>query len=82
MLQLIISPVMDNWQYIIYLNDALLATAYRFWWTFQSEITVDSHYLEVEGTRWNSSRYPYFDISDVQNWGKYQTNNQISHMNM
>ena len=38
--------------------------------------TVDSRYLEVEGTRWNTSRYPYFDISDVQNWGKYQTNNQ------
>ena len=44
--------------------------------------TVDSRYLEVEGTRWNTSRYPYFDISGVQNWGKYQTNNQISHMNM
>ena len=44
--------------------------------------TVDSRYLEVEGTRWNTSKYPYFDISDVQNWGKYQTNNQISHMNM
>ena len=40
--------------------------------------TVDSRYLEVEGTCWNTSRYPYFDISDVQNWGKYQTNNQIS----
>ena len=29
--------------------------------------TVDSRYLELEGTRWNTSRYPYFDISDVQN---------------
>ena len=27
--------------------------------------TVDSRYLEVEGTLWNTSRYPYFDISDV-----------------
>ena len=44
--------------------------------------TVDSRYLEVEGTRWNTSRYPYFNISDVHNWGKYQTNNQISQMNM
>ena len=44
--------------------------------------TVDSRYLEVEGTLWNTSRYPYFDISDVQNWGKYQSNNQISQMNM
>ena len=43
--------------------------------------TVDSRYLEVEGTLWNTSRYPYFDISDVQNWGKYQSNNQISQMN-
>ena len=37
--------------------------------------TVDSRYLEVEGTLLNTSRYPYFDISDVQNWGKYQSNN-------
>ena len=45
-------------------------------------ITVDSRYLEVEGTLWNTSRYPYFDISDVQNWGKYHPNNQISQMNI
>ena len=44
--------------------------------------TVDSRYLEVEGTLSNTSRYPYFDISDVQNWEKYQSNNQISQMNM
>ena len=44
--------------------------------------TVDSRYLEVEVTFWNTSRYPYFDISDLQNWGKYQLNNQISQMNM
>ena len=44
--------------------------------------TVDSCYLEVEWTLSNTSRYPYFDISDVQNWGKYQSNNQISQMNM
>ena len=44
--------------------------------------TVDSCYLEVEGTLWNTSRYPYSDISDVQNWGKYQSNNQISQMNL
>ena len=31
------------------------------------EHTVDSRYLDVEGTRLNTSRYPYFDISDVQN---------------
>ena len=39
--------------------------------------TVDSRYLEVEGTLWNTSRYLYFDISDFQNWGKDQSNNQI-----
>ena len=27
--------------------------------------TVDSRYLEIEGTLINSSRYPYFDISDL-----------------
>ena len=46
-------------------------------WFFQVYI-VDSRYLEVEGTVWNTAWYPYFDISDVQNWGKYQSNNQIS----
>ena len=44
--------------------------------------TVDSRYLEVEGTLCNTSRYPYFDISDLQNCGKYQSNNQISEMTM
>ena len=28
------------------------------------QYTVDSRYLEIEGTLKNSSRYPYFDISD------------------
>ena len=32
--------------------------------------TVDSRYLEFQGTLWNTSRYPYLDISDLQNWGK------------
>ena len=32
--------------------------------------TVDSRYLELQGTLWNTSRYPYFDISDLRNWGK------------
>ena len=34
------------------------------------ESTVDSRYLELQGTLWNTSRYPYFDLSDLQNWGK------------
>ena len=29
--------------------------------------TVDSHYLKVQGTPWNTSRYLYLDISDLQN---------------
>ena len=32
--------------------------------------TVKSRYLEFQGTLWNTSRYPYLDISDLQNWGK------------
>ena len=29
------------------------------------EDTVDSRYLEIEETLKNTSRYPYFDISDL-----------------
>ena len=32
--------------------------------------TVDSRYLEFQGTRWNTSRYPYLDISESREWGK------------
>ena len=39
--------------------------------------TVDSDYLEFLGTLWNTSRYPYLDISDLQNWGKNNSNNHI-----
>ena len=39
--------------------------------------TVDSRYLEFQGTFWNTSRYPYFDISDLQNRGK---TNSITHI--
>ena len=35
-----------------------------------SRSTVDSRYLEFQGTVWNSSRYPYLNISGLQNWGK------------
>ena len=44
--------------------------------------TVDSRYLEVEGTLWKYFEISVLHISDVQNWGKYQSNNQISQMNM
>ena len=41
----------------------------------QSEIrdmsnTVESRYLEFQGTHWNTSRYPYLDISELREWGK------------
>ena len=32
--------------------------------------TVDSRYLEVQGTLWSTLKYPYPHISDLQNWGK------------
>ena len=32
--------------------------------------TVDSRYLEVQGTLLNTSRYPYLDISDLRNLEK------------
>ena len=35
-----------------------------------SQTTVDSRYLEIQGTHWNTSRYPYFDISELREWGK------------
>ena len=41
--------------------------------TFVSETlqnTVDSRYLEFQGTHWNTSRYPYLDISELREWGK------------
>ena len=31
---------------------------------------------------WNASKYPYIDISDLQNWGKYKSDNHISQMNI
>ena len=33
--------------------------------SFTNRTTVDSRYLEIEGTLKNSSRYPNFDISDL-----------------
>ena len=44
--------------------------------------TVDSRYLEFQGTLWNTSRYPYLDISDLQNLGKNKLNNHIQQMCM
>ena len=44
--------------------------------------TVDSRYLEIQGTLWNTSRYPYLDISDLQNWWNNKSNNRIPEMNV
>ena len=43
----------------------------------KNEHTVDSRYLEFQGTVWNTSRYPNLDISEFQNWGKNNSNNHI-----
>ena len=32
--------------------------------------TVDSRYLEFQGTHWNTLRYPYLDISELREWRK------------
>ena len=32
--------------------------------------TVDSRYLEFQETHWDTSRYPYLDISELREWGK------------
>ena len=48
--------------------------------TFYS--TVDSRYLEVQGALWNTSKYPYLDISGLQNWGKTKSYNHIAQMNV
>ena len=34
------------------------------------QATVDSRYLEFQGAPWNTSRYPYLEISELQKWGK------------
>ena len=39
--------------------------------------SIDSRYLEFQRTLWNTSRYPYLDISDLQNLGKNKSNNHI-----
>ena len=39
--------------------------------------TVNSRYLEFQGTLWNTSGYPYFDISDLQHWEKINSINYI-----
>ena len=37
---------------------------------------------KLKGPTETLPRYPYFDISDFQNWEKYKLGNQILQMNM
>ena len=39
--------------------------------------TVDSRYLEFQGTHWNSSRYPYWDY---QSWESEENNKLNNHI--
>ena len=39
--------------------------------------TVNSCYFEFQGAFWNTTRYPYFKISDLQNWGETNSINNI-----
>ena len=41
---------------------------------------VDYPYLEVRGTLWNTSWYPYPDISDLQNWRQNKSSSHISQL--
>ena len=40
------------------------------WQAYDKRRTVDFCYLEFKGTIWNTSRYPYLEISELQKWGK------------
>ena len=46
------------------------------------EFTVDSRYIEVQETLWNTSRYPYLNISQFAELRKNESNNHISQVNM
>ena len=38
--------------------------------SWENSFTIDSRYLEIQENLWKTSRYPYFDISDLRNLGK------------
>ena len=40
------------------------------WAKYFLSSTVDFRYLEFQRTLWNTSRYPYLEISELQKWGK------------
>ena len=41
--------------------------------------TVNSRSLKVQGPLLNTPRYPYLNISDLQNWGKNKSNTHSSY---
>ena len=51
-------------------------------WRDIVQTTVDSHYVEVQATLWNTSKYPYLDISYLQKWEEKKSNNHISQTNI
>ena len=72
-------------QYIFVSNINFIHILYGVVLTSICDINIviqSTRYLEVEGTLRNTSRYLHFDISDVQNRVKYQSNNQISQMKL
>ena len=54
-------PKISNTLYNIFLPELVALCV-----CFTKRNTVDSRYLELQGTLKNTSRYPYFDISDLQ----------------
>ena len=71
-----------------FVNIGLWFSAIRFWYVdlrlsithlhiHSNQNIVDYRYLEFQGTLWNTSRYPYLDILDLQNWGRNNSNNRI-----
>ena len=56
--------------------DVALITYITHVYNMLKKNTVDSRYLKFQGTVWNTLRYSYLDISDLQKWGK---NNSINY---
>ena len=58
----------SSWAFVIL--SLRLRWAKTFWYFSSFLNTVDSRYLEFQGTHWNTSRYPYLDRSELREWGK------------
>ena len=48
-------------------------------WPTRVDVSLNPNTINqsIQGTLWNTLRYPYLDTSDLQNWGK---NNSIDHI--